>query len=99
MEFSIQIAENVLWGEAFVSATGTSGDLSTAITSPLDWYFATGIGIRLKVPGFPLGLYLVKNATMVDGGSFAWDGGTIFRNPDNDASGLKLVLAITTSIY
>lgn len=99
VEFSIQIAENVLWGEAFVSATGTSGDLSTAFTSPLDWYFATGIGIRLKVPGFPLGLYLVKNATMVDGGSFAWDGGTIFRNPDNDASGLKLVLAITTSIY
>ena len=99
LEFSIQIAENVLWGEAFVSATGTSGDLSTMVSTPLDWYFAAGIGIRLKIPGFPLGLYLVKNATMEANGPFTFDPGTIFRNPDRSNSGLKLVLAITTSIY
>jgi hypothetical protein len=32
-------------------------------------------------------------------GPFAFDPGTIFRNPDRSNSGLKLVLAITTSIY
>lgn len=60
LETSIQIAQNVLWGEAFISATGVSGDLSSIGSSPLDWYFAMGVGIRLKIPGFPLGLYLVK---------------------------------------
>jgi len=99
LEFSIQIAENVLWGEAFVSATGTSRDLSTVGDDPLNWYFAAGLGIRLKVPGFPLGLYLVKNATIENGGAFTWDAGPIFSNQSRDDSGLKLVLAITTSIY
>lgn len=99
LEFSIQIAENVLWGEAFVSATGTSRDLSSVGDDPLNWYFAAGVGIRLKVPGFPLGLYLVKNATLKDGNPFTWESGPIFRNQNRDDSGLKLVLAITTSIY
>lgn len=99
LETSIQIAQNVLWGEAFVSATGVSGDLSSVGTTPLDWYFAMGVGIRLKIPGFPLGLYLVKNARIDEGNSFAWDPGSIFYNSSNPDSGLKLVLAITTSLY
>lgn len=99
LEFSIQLAENVLWGEAFVSATGGSFELATVGTSPLNWYFAAGLGIRLKVPGFPLGLYLVKNAQKIGDDAFAWQQGAIFHNPSNPDSGLKLVLAITTSIY
>ena len=99
LEFSIQIAENVLWGEAFVSATGASESLAQVGSSPLDWYFSAGLGIRLKVPGFPLGLYIVKNATMADGNPFSWEPGPIFSNPSRTDSGLKLVLAITTSIY
>ncbi|MFW5486515.1 MAG: outer membrane protein assembly factor BamA [Spirochaetaceae bacterium JB067] len=99
LELSVQIAENILWGEAFVSATGVSGSLSTVGTDPLDWYFAAGVGIKLDIPGFPLGLYLVKNALIEDGGAFEWDGGTIFADDDDDTSGLKLVLAITSTIY
>ncbi|MDD4219066.1 MAG: outer membrane protein assembly factor BamA [Sphaerochaetaceae bacterium] len=98
LEFSIQIAENVLWGDVFVSATGASNALSTVGIDPLDWYFAAGLGIRLKIPGFPLGLYLVKNAKKVGSNAFAWEGGPIFKS-GADGSGLKLVLAITTSIY
>ncbi len=99
LETSIQIAQNVLWGEAFVSATGVSGDLSSVGSAPLDWYFAMGVGIRLKIPGFPLGLYLVKNARIENGDPFSWDPGSIFYNNSNPDSGLKLVLAITTSLY
>ena len=99
LETSIQIAENVLWGEAFISATGVSGDLATLNSSPLDWYFSMGAGIRLKIPGFPLGLYIVKNARIEDGNPFSWDYGSIFHNPDNENSGLKLVLAITSTLY
>lgn len=99
LEFSIQLAENVLWGEAFVSATGGSFELATVGDSPLNWYFAAGLGIRLKVPGFPLGLYLVKNANKIGDSGFKWERGPIFHNASNPDSGLKLVLAITTSIY
>lgn len=99
LEFSIQLAENVLWGEAFVSATGGSVELATVGNSPLNWYFSAGLGIRLKIPGFPLGLYLVKNANKIGDDAFEWEYGPIFHNSDNPNSGLKLVLAITTSIY
>ncbi len=99
LEFSIQIAENLLWAEAFVSATGVREELS-GITSlgSLDWYYAAGAGIRLKIPGFPLGLYMVKNAHLLSGQAFQWEGGSIFKGTSDD-SGLKLVLAITTSIF
>ncbi|NCB00720.1 MAG: outer membrane protein assembly factor BamA [Spirochaetia bacterium] len=98
LETSIQIAQNVLWGEAFVSATAVSGDLNSLNTSPLDWYFSAGVGIRLKIPGFPLGLYLVKNARIEEGNPFTYDSGSIFSNSDA-GSGLKLVLAITSTLY
>ncbi len=98
IEFSIQIAENVLWGDVFVSATGASTDLASLGTDPLNWYFAIGAGIHLKIPGFPLGLYLVKNAHIERGGEFIWEEGPIFKT-SRDNSGLKLVLAITTSLY
>lgn len=98
IEFSIQIAENVLWGDVFVSATGASNDLGRVGTDPLNWYFSIGAGIHLKIPGFPLGLYLVKNANIEQGGAFVWEQGPIFKT-DKENSGLKLVLAITTSLY
>ena len=98
LEFSIQIAENVLWGDVFVSATGAARDLTSVGTDPLNWYFAAGLGIRLKIPGFPLGLYLVKNANKIGDDAFEWEPGAIFRT-SHENSGLKLVLAITKSIY
>lgn len=101
LEFSMQIVENVLWGEAFISATGANDDLTSLNFNTLDWYFAAGVGVRLKIPGFPLGLYVVKNASLTEDGNrqFVWDDGPIFYNADRPGSGLKLVLAISRSIY
>ncbi len=99
LDVSMQIAQNVLWGEAYVSATSVLGDLAEFGTTPLDWYFSAGVGIRLKVPGFPLGLYLVKNAMIENGGAFTWDGGAIFGSSSDETKGMKLVLAITTNLY
>lgn len=99
LEFSIQIAENVLWGEVFASATGVSEEISSVTSlGAINWHYAAGAGIKLKIPGFPLGLYLVKNAHMLSGQAFEWEGGSIFQSA-SDTSGLKLVLAITTSIF
>ncbi|MCK9349233.1 MAG: outer membrane protein assembly factor BamA [Sphaerochaeta sp.] len=97
VSISWPLAHNVLSAEIYGSATGVSTDLQNIAPSSLAWYYSMGAGIKLKVPGFPLGLYLVKNASYIDD-TFAWDGGTIFRGSSDD-SGLKLVLAITTTLY
>jgi outer membrane protein insertion porin family len=98
-EFSMPISEKVVWAEAYVSATGYKSDLADVNNLGIsDFYFGTGMGIRLAIPGFPLGLYLTKNF-YIDDGIFHWVPGDILANPDNDESGFKLVLAITTSIY
>lgn len=104
VEFSIPIVQNVLAAEAFVSATGVVEKLPQLNSfSNLNWYFSMGAGIKLKIPGFPLGLYLVKNAAFnvdayTNGNSFSWVGGDIFKG-SSSTSGMKLVLAITTSLF
>ncbi len=100
LEFSMPIAEKILWGEIYISATGYKSNLDNVASMDIsDYYFSTGAGIRLAIPGFPLGLYLTKNFYFDEGKNFKWVGGDILKNPDNDDSGLKLVLAITTSLY
>ena len=104
LEVSYQIVDNILQAELFVSATGVNYELEH-IKSGINWYFAAGGGIKLKISGFPLGLYLVKNAsykfpsvTSVEGErTFQWHGGNYFHG-DSPTSGLNLVLAISTSL-
>ena len=95
LEVSYQLVDNVIQAEAFVSGTGIVDDLNT-MASGLNWYFAAGAGIKLKISGFPLGLYLVKNATYIDG-AFSWRGGSYFHG-NSSTSGMSLVLAISTSL-
>ena len=99
-EISYQLVENVIQAEAFVSATGITSSLDN-LKSGLNWYFATGAGIKLKISGFPLGLYLVKNATYTldstGSYSFNWIGGSYFHGK-SATSGMSLVLAISTSL-
>ncbi len=100
LSISWPLAHNVLSAEIYTSATGvieSLGDFSSL--NSLDWYYSMGAGIKLKIPGFPLGLYLVKNATYI-GNTFAWsEHNTLFQSNSVPNSGLSLVLAITTSFY
>ncbi|MBO8436708.1 MAG: outer membrane protein assembly factor BamA [Spirochaetes bacterium] len=80
--------------EGFASATGVTDDISDLSSFwNIDWYFAAGVGLKMQIPGFPLGLYLVENWTWDQHRGFRWDSTGIGN------SGLKLVLAITTSYY
>ncbi len=93
IELSYPIVLDILNVEAFASATGVTETLAElASFDNIDWYFAFGAGIRLSIPGFPLGLYIVKNATLIEQ-QWQWDNDGIIPG------GLKLVLAISTSIY
>ena len=97
VDLTFPLAEDVISLEGFVSATAVTTKLEKLSFSSLDWYMAAGFGIKMEIPGFPLGLYLVKNATILSGESFKWIKGPLFSN--GDKGGLSLVLAITTSIY
>ena len=97
IDLTYPLAEDVISLEGFVSGTAVTTALEKLSFSSLDWYFAAGFGIKMEIPGFPLGLYLVKNATLLSGGSFTFVKGSLFNY--GGTSGLSLVLAITTSIY
>ncbi len=97
VSISWPLAHNVLSAEIYASATGAKGDLDDIHPSSLAWYYSIGAGVKLRVPGFPLGLYLVKNASYIND-TFTWVEGPIFKSQRAD-SGLKLVLAITTTLY
>ncbi|MDD4573187.1 MAG: outer membrane protein assembly factor BamA [Sphaerochaeta sp.] len=99
LSISWPLAHNILSAEVYTSGTGVITSLPDYDgLGSLDWYFSMGAGIKLKIPGFPLGLYLVKNATYKDN-TFQWsDHNKLFKGSNPD-SGLSLVLAITTSFY
>lgn len=96
LEIGYPLAKDVLQAEAFASATALSETLDVKF-STLDWYMAAGIGAKLKIPGFPIGIYLVKNATVIDN-AFAWDTGAVFNSDMTPGRGMKVVLAISTSL-
>lgn len=100
LELTVPVVKNLLSAEVFTSATAISDQQISKISFPeLNWYFSGGAGVKLSIPGFPLGLYLVKNATIKDGNSFTWESGQLFNPNNQKGHGLSIVLAITTSLY
>ena len=94
IDLTYPLVYQMLAVEAFGSATGVTRTLSDLSDfGNIDWYFAAGIGLKMQIPGFPLGLYLVENWTYKRASGFQWVQTGIGQ------TGLKLVLAITTSYY
>ena len=97
LEFSMPISEQILWAEAFISGTGYKSNYDEIHTLGInDFKFSSGIGIRLSIPGFPLGLYLTKGFEFDSNNNFVWQEGSLFTNV---LDGFKLVLAITSNLY
>lgn len=100
LDLTYPLVDQVVALEAFLSGSGVVQNLDDFDSfTDINWYLAGGAGIKMQIPGFPLGLYLVKNATINEANGFAWDGGFVFHSNNKPGSGLKLVLAITTSLY
>ena len=99
VEVTFPLVYQVMALEAFVSATGFVQDLDELGSfNNIDLYLAGGVGIKMMIPGFPLGLYLVKNATIIDG-DFEWYSGQGLFGSGRKGSGMSIVLAITSSLY
>lgn len=97
LELGYPLIENMLQAEIFTSGTALLHNYSD-YNNGLDWYLAAGAGIKLKISGFPLGLYLVKNATYNNTNGFNWMSGPVFHGNNSANSGMKFVLAISTSL-
>ncbi len=94
IDLTYPLVYQMLAAEGFVSASGVTDEIAELSSfRNIDWYFAAGIGVKMQIPGFPLGLYLVENWTWNNNEGFRWVSTGIGN------SGLKLVLAITTSYY
>jgi outer membrane protein insertion porin family len=74
------------------------------IKKPHVW-FKIKSGLKIKIPGFPLGLYLVKDATILnsnDAGFKFNDGSSLFDFSEDGTgfwNGVNLVLSISTSLF
>ena len=103
IELRMPIAEQVLWGDLFLSGTGfwqdrtevipdiRSGDMS-------NFMFSLGGGIRFTIPGLPIGLYFTKRFEFIDG-DLTWIAGDIFRDEDRPDSGVDLVIAFQFGLF
>lgn len=104
-KFSLEysIIDNLVAWDTFISATGISPKNLWDNDFVMDWYFAAGTGVKIKIPGFPLGLYLVKDATVLNSknAGFAFDNnGSLFNFTDSGFwSGVNLVLSISTNLF
>ena len=103
LEYSL--VDNVLALDTFVSATAVSDDLNNLFNFDMwDWYFSAGSGIKMKISGFPIGLYLVKNATILNSENevFKYNEGSLFNFSDDGEgllNGINLVLSFTTNLF
>jgi outer membrane protein insertion porin family len=96
IELRFPINEQVLWSDLYISSTGVWDTLEGFNGMGIeDFKFSMGGGIRLIIPGLPLGLYLVKTFNFNQDGSVSWDEGPIFA----DTLGLKLTLSLTTGLF
>lgn len=100
MELRMPVAEKVLWSDIFLSGTSfwnKTEDIAAMTLS--DFRFSMGAGIRLIIPGLPIGLYLTKRFQFDDNNTLQWQAGSIFTNPDKADSGLDLVIAFTINQF
>ncbi|TFG59786.1 MAG: outer membrane protein assembly factor BamA, partial [Spirochaetales bacterium] len=99
VELRIPILEQYLWWDFFFSATSVWDNLEAISTTTIDnFMFSFGGGLRLTIPGLPIGFYLTKRFK-VENGAVQWQNGNMF-NPDNvPGGGIDFVVSFTYEIF
>jgi outer membrane protein insertion porin family len=99
LEIRMPIVEQYLWFDLFFSMTGFWQDFSKLSSMHIDDYlFSFGGGLRLTIPGLPIGFYLAKRFKTVDG-QVQWQRGNIFANEERESSGIDFVISFTYQLY
>lgn len=99
MELRMPIAEQYVWLDWFLSGVGIWSETSSFFNMTInDYLFSFGAGLRLTVPGFPIGLYLAKRFKF-ENGALVWQGGPVFPREGDETSGLNFVISFTADIF
>ena len=94
-ELRMPIAERFLWWDWFISATGIWADRdSFKDRDKNDYYYSMGGGLRLTVPGLPIGFYFVKRYEY-ENNEIEWHDGPLF----DSSMKLDFVIGFTPSFY
>jgi len=94
-ELRIPIMERFIWWDFFYSFTGIWPDRSSFKKyDKNDFYYSLGGGIRLTIPGIPIGFYFVKRYQYIDN-KIVWHNGPLFTN----SMALDFVIGFTPSFY
>lgn len=103
VNLTLPIFEQFLWFDNFASATvmylrdETDPELGLERFNEMqleDFKFSLGSGVKLTIPGIPLGFYFTKRFQILDDG-IAWQPGPLFKDEDDPNSGLDFVIAFT----
>lgn len=98
VELRMPIVEQYLWWDWFFDTAAIWSDLTGfAAMDAQDFLFSFGGGLRLTVPGLPIGLYLAKRFRITDTG-VEWQTGDIFQS-EKEGSGLDFVISFTADIF
>ena len=105
IELRMPIIEDYLWMDLFASATGLWDNLSDVGAPGLeDYYFSMGAGLRLTIPGLPIGVFLTKPFKYDQSGAVEWQMGDLFTDPDATentftSTGLKFVITFSSNFF
>ena len=94
-ELRMPIMERFLWWDWFISATGIWADRDAfKDRDKNDYYYSLGGGLRLTIPGLPIGFYFVKRFEY-ENDSIVWYDGPLF----DSSMKLDFVIGFTPSFY
>ncbi len=95
IELRMPILQKFLWWDWFYSWTGIWPDRdSFRDRDKNDYYFSLGGGLRLTIPGLPIGFYFTKRYQYVDN-KIVWYDGPLFSN----SMAVDFVIGFTPSFY
>ena len=106
MNLTLPIFEQFLWFDNYLSATvmylrdendPRQGLKEFQDMQLEDFKFSMGSGLKLTIPGIPLGFYFTKRFKILDDG-IEWQPGALFKDPDDPNSGLDFVIAFTMTM-
>ena len=99
LELRLPIAEQYVWWDFFFSTVGIWPEHSDFAGMTInDFLFTFGGGIRLTIPGLPIGLYLAKRFKWEDY-NFEWQTGNLFNGGGTQGAGIDFVISFSYDLY
>ena len=99
IELRMPIMRDYLWWDWYFSGTGGWSETTQFTNLTVnDFLFGFGGGVRLTIPGFPIGLYFTKRFNF-ENNKIVWQGGNVLSRDNEPASGIDFVISFTADLF